>query len=63
MRKVFILMLFVLNLVYFNHAMALSHIDQTVIANDEGKPDESKPDESKPDGDKGEEKNPEDDCD
>ena len=43
--------------------MALSHIDQTVIANDESKPDESKPDESKPDGGKGEEKNPEDDCD
>jgi len=59
MRKVFILMLFVLNLVYFNHAMALSHIDQTVIANDEGKPDEGKPD----DGKDGEKTNPEDDCD
>lgn len=52
MKKFFILMLFALNLVYFNHAMALSNTDQTVIFNDEGKPD----------GEKDGEKNPEDDC-
>ncbi len=57
MSKFFILMLFSLNLVSFNHAMASSHLDQTVIFNDTGSPEEGK--------DKGEdeEKNPEDDCD
>jgi len=56
MSKFFILMLFALNLVSFNHAMASSHLDQTVIFNDTGSPEEDK--------DKGEdeEKNPEDDC-
>jgi len=56
MSKFFILMLFALNLVSFNHAMASSHLDQTVIFNDTGSPEEGK--------DKGEdeEKNPEDDC-
>lgn len=53
MRKTFILMLFVMNLVYFNQAMALSHFEQTIIFNDEGNPE----------GDKDEKKkNPEDDC-
>ena len=32
-------MLFALNLVSFNHAMASSCIDQTVVYNEEGKPD------------------------
>lgn len=54
MRKIFILILFALNLVYFNQAMALSHIEQNVIFNDEGKP---------ADDGKDKEKNPEDDCD
>jgi len=52
MSKFFILMLFALNLVSFNHAMASSHLDQTIIFNDAEKPDDGK----------GEEENPEDDC-
>ena len=54
MSKFFILMLFALNLVCFNHAMASSHFDQTVIFNDAEKPDDGEGE--------GEEKNPEDDC-
>ncbi len=54
MSKFFILMLFALNLVSFNHAMASSHLDQTIIFNDAEKPDDGKGE--------GEEKNPEDDC-
>ena len=54
MRMGFILMLFALNLVCFNHAMALSHTDQSIIFNDESKPDGGKDEEKK---------NPEDDCD
>jgi hypothetical protein len=53
MSKFFILMLFVLSLVSFNHAVASSHLDQTIIFNDAEKPD---------DGKEGEEKDPEDDC-
>ena len=47
MRKFFILMLFAMNMVYFNQAMASSPIDQTIIFNEDGKADEGK------DGDKG----------
>ncbi|MCW8901885.1 MAG: hypothetical protein OQK75_03340 [Gammaproteobacteria bacterium] len=62
MRKVFILMLFALNMVYFNHAIASSNIDQSVIYNEEGKPEEGK-DGGKKDGKKGgDKKNPEEDC-
>lgn len=47
MRKVFILMLFALNMVYFHQAMAASPIDQTIIFYaDEDKADDGK------DGDK-----------
>lgn len=53
MRKVFILMLLALNLVCFNHAMALSDIEQSIVLNDEGKPS----------SDEDKEENPEDDCD
>lgn len=53
MRKIFILMLFVLNLVSLNHVMAITNIDQTMIFNDEEKSEEEE---------KGEEKNPEDEC-
>ena len=53
MRKFFILMLFALNLVSFNHAMASSHLDQTVIFNDAEEGEDKGQDE---------EKNPEDDC-
>ena len=60
MRSFFILVLLALNLVYFNHAMALSNLDQTVIFNDDGKSDEGK-DDGKDDGKDGE-KNPEEDC-
>jgi len=56
MRSFFILVLLALNLVYFNHAMALSNLDQTVIFNDDGKSDEGK------DDGKDGEKNPEEDC-
>lgn len=59
MRKFFILMLFALNLVYFNQAMALSssHIDQSIIFNEDGKSGDKK------DGDKKDgEKNPEENC-
>jgi len=53
MRKFFILMLFALNMVSFNHAMATSNLDSSVIFNDaeEGK-----------DKGKDEKKNPEEDC-
>jgi len=57
MRKFFILMLFALNLVSFNHAMASSHLDQSVIFNDADTEDGK----GGKDG-KDEEKNPEDDC-
>jgi len=54
MRKFFILMLFALNLVSFNHAMASSNLDQSVIFNDA---------EKGKDKDKGGEKSPdEEDC-
>ncbi len=56
MSKFFILMLFALNLVSFNHAMASSHLDQTIIFNDAEKPDDGKGE------GEDEEKNPEDDC-
>ena len=39
MSKFFIFLLFALNLVSFNHAMASSCIDQTIVYNEEGKPD------------------------
>lgn len=52
MRKFFILMLFALNLVSFNHAMASSHLDQSVVFNDADTTEDGKD----------EEKNPEDDC-
>ena len=51
MSKFFIFLLFALNLVYFNHAMATSCIEQTVVYNEEGKPDDGKDDEKK-DGEK-----------
>ena len=40
MKKIFILMLFALNLVFVHQAMAASVIDQPVIFNEEGKPDD-----------------------
>ena len=57
MNKIFIVMLFALNMVYFNQAMASSQIDQSIIFNEEGKADGEKDD-----GKKDEEKNPEEDC-
>lgn len=57
MKKIFILMLFALNIVYFNQAMASSQIDQSIIFNEEGKVDGEKGD-GKKDG----EENPEEDC-
>lgn len=42
MRKIFILMLFALNMVYFHQAMASSQIDQTIIFYEEDKPDGDK---------------------
>lgn len=57
MKKIFILMLFALNMVYFSQAMASSPIDQSVIFNEEGKADGENGD-SKKDG----EENPEEDC-
>ena len=57
MRKFFILMLFALSLVSFNHAMASSNLDQSVIFNDEPAPEDGK------DKGKDEEKSPdEEDC-
>lgn len=52
MRKIFILMLFVLNLVSLNHVMAVTNIDQSMIFNEEEKSDEEN----------GKETNPEDEC-
>lgn len=54
MKAFFILMLFALNMVYFNHAMATSNIEETMICNEEG--------ESGKDKGADEEKDPEDDC-
>ena len=51
-------MLFALNMVYFNHAMASSHLDQSIIFNDAGTPEGGNDDK---DG-KDEETNPEEDC-
>ncbi|MDH5600078.1 MAG: hypothetical protein OEY78_02115 [Gammaproteobacteria bacterium] len=56
MRKVFILMLFALNMIYFHQAMAASPIDQTIIFYaevDEGKDGDKKKDGKKKDGDEG----------
>ena len=51
MNKIFIVMLFALNMVYFNQVMASPQIDQNIIFNEEeGKPDDSKPDDSKGEG-------------
>ena len=55
MKKIFILMLFALNMVYVHQAMAASAIDQSVIFYEGEKPDEGK-------GKDGKEKNPEEDC-
>ena len=57
MNKIFIVMLFALNMVYFNQAMASSQIDQGIIFNEEGKAEGDKGD-GKKDG----EENPEEDC-
>lgn len=57
MNKIFIVMLFALNMVYFNQAMASSQIDQSIIFNEEGKADGEKGD-GKKDG----EEDPEEDC-
>ena len=51
MRKFFILMLFALNLVSFNHAMASSDLDRTIIFNDAEKPDDGKDEEADPEED------------
>ena len=51
MNKIFILMLFALNMVYFNQAMASPQIDQGVIFNEEGKAEGEKGD-GKKDGEK-----------
>ena len=57
MRKFFILMLFALNLVSFNQAMASSNLDQNIIFNDANGTEEGK------DKGKGEGTSPEeDDC-
>ena len=53
MRKVFILMLFALNMVYFHQAMAASPIDQTIVFYEEGKPDGGKKDGDKKGEDEG----------
>lgn len=58
MRKVFILMLFALNMAYFNNAIASSNIDQCVIYNEEGESEEGTDGGKKKDG----EKNPEEEC-
>lgn len=50
--KLFILLLFGVNLMIFSPAMALSSLDQTVVFKEQGKPDQGKE----------AEKNPEDDC-
>lgn len=61
MRKFFILMLFAMNMVYFNQAMASSPIDQTIIFNEEGGTTDEKKDGDK--GGKDGEKSPdEEDC-
>lgn len=52
MSKFFILMLFAFSLIGFNQTMASSNLDHNVIFNDGTKTDETK----------GEETNPEDDC-
>lgn len=67
MNKYFILMLFALNLVYINAAMASSLCDQAIIFNDDGKADGDKKDGDKKDsgkkgGKKDGGKNPEEDC-
>ena len=61
MNKIFIVMLFALNMVYFNQAMASSQIDQSVIFNEEGTADGENGD-GKKDGKKDGEENPEEDC-
>lgn len=57
MNKLFIIFLFVFNMVYFNQALASLQVDQGVIYNEETTPEEGKDEEGKD-----EEKDPEDEC-
>ena len=54
MNKLFIIFLFVFNMVYFNQALASLQVDQGVIYNEETTPEEGKDEEK--------EKDPEDEC-
>ena len=60
MSKFFILILFAINLVCFNQVMASPNLDQNVIFNEDTKTGEGK--DGTKGGTKGDEKNPEDDC-